>query len=127
MITIKIQDFDIRISESTFSWSIFVEHQPITSGQGTSVDDARKRALKELENYLDRVKSGILLAGMQHFEGPSVRAFRWYRSSSFKGIVYDGLTYYYHEYVVKEGNWIFPDEQIVMHDDMFQKLFKRSI
>ena len=127
MIAINIKDFGIQICEATLSWTIFAGSNIILSGVDTSVDDARKRALKELENYLDRVKSGILLAGMQHFEGPSVRAFRWYRSSSFKGIVYDGLTYYYHEYVVKEGNWIFPDEQIVMHDDMFQKLFKRSI
>ncbi len=127
MLTITIQDFDIRINESTLLWTIFVEHHPITSGQGTSVDDARKRALKELENYLDRVKSGILLAEMQHFEGPLVQAFRWYRSSSFKDVLPVGSKAYYYTYTVKEGDWIFPDLHIVMSDAMFQKLFKRSI
>ncbi len=127
MIAINIKDFGIQICEATLSWTIFAGSNIILSGVDTSVDDARKRALKELENYLDQVKSGILLAEMQRFEGPLVRAFRWYSNSSFKEIVYNGLTYYYHEYLVKEGDWIFPYEQIVMPDTMFQKLFRRSV
>ncbi len=125
MITIKVNDFKIEIYENMFRWNISVDLYQILDGQGASMKDARKQALHALEKYLDRAKNSIILFKTE-YEAKQLQAFRWYLDHSFEDVLSVDSKFYFHEYQVEVGDWIFPELNIVMPDDVFQKLFKEK-
>ena len=125
MVTINVLDFDIRICEADYVWRIFADYHPILSGQADSVPNARKQALAAFEKYLDKAKAALEKVKKTEYETGPLHVFRWFLDSPFKGIVHAKEKHYYYNYSVGEGDWIFPEQRIVMSDDAFQKLFKR--
>ncbi len=124
MVTIDVNNFRIQIFESTFNWEIYVGAAPILSGRGASIGDAKNQALASLRNYLDNARSGIKMAQTEFYDAVMVHAFRWSPSSTFTLYFKDSLPYF-HDQIVREGDWILPDHRVVMSNDVFQKLFKR--
>ncbi len=125
MVTINVLDFGIQIGESNFSWIIFADRHPISSGQADSIPNAKKDALDALEKYLDKAKAALEKAKKTEYETGPLHAFRWFLDSPFKGIVHTKAKHYYYNYLVYEGDWVFPEQHVVMSDDAFQILFKR--
>ncbi len=124
MIILKLNGFEIKIYEDKFDWYVQFSSHPITCGHGTSINDAREQALRWLENYLNQVKKELKIAKMKKYTTVPLHAFRWFPGGTFT-LQSSGSYWLFHDQIVHEGDWIFPEQHVVMHNNAFQKLFKR--
>lgn len=123
----KVGDYDITIGKSvehSYVWAIWVGAILLQKGCAKQRDQAKRDALIALVKRIEVLKTEIKFAGLEKFERKPFRAFQWTGDNSDR-ITNSGCAFYYKDTPICVGDWIIPETDDVISDNLFQRLFSK--